>query len=529
MHITIIGSGPSIIPILAEIRQRQLPFNVTIISSDSLGFGCHKVTLEEYFQLNTISSEVNLSPFSYREIGAPTLYEWAERKNKKWPQNMNSGGRESMRLSIFDHFPRAWLGEYSHDIATQLVNEINEFGSVTLIKGIAEDIYSDRVIYRTNGNIASLTTNAVILATGHGISIDNPANRVPDNCKLSIKGMGLSAVDMLYAVTIGKGGHFTGNGLDMEYIRSGREPVITMSSLSNKPFRYRPLTSKNEPDHICYFIHSKNTQHIDDNSSWKKDIMPLVYLEISINNLYHHYWLTKDYRNMSVIMEYLSSDNYEALERLALENNFYNEIEGIIEPSYPSKNNHYHQDIISFIYSDINEAKKGLYGSSLKFGIEVFRSLRENIRDLFNKIKKNQTEASYFYKTINPMINRNVICHQIERGYESIALSKAGVLKFATGVNDADYEINGFVDNDKQLLFDNLKKRGVEFINYINNKVKVDSNNKLYNPLFLGYAIGPVTEGNTYYNHYVSGGKAASHIEWQAKNIINSLIEKDAS
>jgi len=529
MNITIIGSGPSVVPLLSEIQQQKLSANITIISPGKLGVGCHKIELGEYCQLNTISSEVNMSPCSSRKYGVASLYEWAEKKQKQWPENMNGGGRESLRLSVFDHFPRAWLGEYSHDIAVALVDDIQQFGSVTCIDGIVEDICHDSVIYRSDKKVQSVKTDVVLLATGHGIQVDQPADAVPDNGTLAIKGVGLSAVDMLYAVTVGKGGKFMGSGFDTQYIPSGREPAITMSSASKKPFRYRPLISKNEPEHICYFMSSAHTEHIDQYSSWEDDILPLVYLDISLNHLYHQYWVSNEYSKMEAILEHVKNNHYVTLKELSLNHSFYNLIDSVLNPINFRIDSHYHQDVIDFIESDLNEARKGLYGSSLKFSIEIFRSLRDEIRSLFSKIKDNKQEAEYFFKKINPMMNRNVICHQIERGFESIALSRSGILTFVPESTNADYEINGFVNHDKQILFDNLKEKGVEFISYMYNRIKTDANNKICSPYFLGYAIGPVTEGNSYYNHYVSGGKTPSHLEEQAKMIIHSLMKETVS
>ena len=63
---------------------------------------------------------------------------------------------------------------------------------------------------------------------------------------VAIGGFGLSAIDVLSALTVGRGGTFRRDQGDVEYVPGGREPRIVMYSRSGVPCRARPLVTRFE-------------------------------------------------------------------------------------------------------------------------------------------------------------------------------------------------------------------------------------------------------------------------------------------
>jgi len=60
----------------------------------------------------------------------------------------------------------------------------------------------------------------------------------PPGSSIAVAGMGLVAFDVLTALTVGRGGTFEDVGNRKRYLRSGREPVITL--YSDPAFRTAP-------------------------------------------------------------------------------------------------------------------------------------------------------------------------------------------------------------------------------------------------------------------------------------------------
>ena len=60
--------------------------------------------------------------------------------------------------------------------------------------------------------------------------------------------MGLVAVDVVTALTIGRGGEFVENGAGLRYRPSGREPLVQLFCRSGLPFTAKSVTGKDRSD-----------------------------------------------------------------------------------------------------------------------------------------------------------------------------------------------------------------------------------------------------------------------------------------
>jgi hypothetical protein len=71
---------------------------------------------------------------------------------------------------------------------------------------------------------------------------------IPASASVAVSGMGLVAVDVVTALTIGRGGEFVENGGALSYRPSGREPRLQLFCRSGLPFTAKSVTGKDRTD-----------------------------------------------------------------------------------------------------------------------------------------------------------------------------------------------------------------------------------------------------------------------------------------
>ena len=71
---------------------------------------------------------------------------------------------------------------------------------------------------------------------------------IPADSTVAVAGMGLVAVDVVIALTVGRGGKFVENGSGLRYRPSGREPLVQMFSRSGLPFTAKSVTGVDRSD-----------------------------------------------------------------------------------------------------------------------------------------------------------------------------------------------------------------------------------------------------------------------------------------
>ena len=71
---------------------------------------------------------------------------------------------------------------------------------------------------------------------------------MPTDSTVAVSGMGLVAVDVVTALTIGRGGEFVENGDGLRYRPSGREPRLQLFCRSGLPFTAKSVTGVDRTD-----------------------------------------------------------------------------------------------------------------------------------------------------------------------------------------------------------------------------------------------------------------------------------------
>ena len=104
-------------------------------------------------------------------------------------------------------------------------------------------------------NGSAVVVDHVIVTSGHTANQDVDGSReinpypvtpyvetIPAGAKVAVSGMGLVAVDVVTALTIGRGGEFVEDGGGLSYRPSGREPAVRLYCRSGLPFTAKSVT-----------------------------------------------------------------------------------------------------------------------------------------------------------------------------------------------------------------------------------------------------------------------------------------------
>ncbi|YCK36332.1 FAD/NAD(P)-binding protein [Actinomadura sp. ATCC 39365] len=73
-----------------------------------------------------------------------------------------------------------------------------------------------------------------------GLAVEMPLDVLPPGAAVAVRGLGLTFYDVLRAVTLGRGGRFTGGSGGLRYLPSGNEPRLLAMSRGGLPFLARP-------------------------------------------------------------------------------------------------------------------------------------------------------------------------------------------------------------------------------------------------------------------------------------------------
>jgi uncharacterized NAD(P)/FAD-binding protein YdhS len=456
------------------------------------------------------------------------------------------------------------LGRYLSWAYTQLIEQAP--------RNIAIEVFRENAVrieqasragpYRVVGDKQSeALADKVFITIGHATAtkksnIRQPRtatfSRVPDHAVVEIQGLGLSAMDALASLTLGKSGSFERDmSGQLVYEPSGREPQITLFSRSGLPFLARPEGLAEHRRHrpalftearIAAIRQTEGENALD----FEQHIRPLLeaemvlaYYEASGESVGAAFELRETLQSLSA-----SVRDEEALlaERMAIASlaSRYGRFdpESYLLTSIPDEltGEAYQDWVMSYLQDDLNESRLGLPASARKCALEVWRDLREVIRQAVNFDGLTASSRANFYSVISPMINRLVAGPHIQRQEEFLALLRSGVVRLlrasdisserarriTTAFSESDREEisrQGYLieaqvsrldaDSHQSPLAATLIEEGLltpaEQVPF---GVKVDKHG---HPITAAgtvlqdvWVLGPLAEGSTYYNHYVS-------------------------
>ncbi|MDQ1212585.1 FAD/NAD(P)-binding protein [Pantoea anthophila] len=558
LHIGIVGGGPRGLVVLERLThyatRYAIPLVISVIDPQQPGAGVHSPSLPEYKMLNTVAGQITLFPDENMLAACEesrtvyTFIEWC-RKHKSLPDFWYS--HENSRLCSWDFLPRSWLGEYLQWAYDYIVSQAGPAVTVRHIPAAAVDI--DRVtdqkfmIFLSNEEI--FYVDAVYLTTGHGHGSDEASEYIAPGASVLLQGMGLTAIDTIADWTTGRGGRFRlSSGGIPEYIPSGKEPEVFLTSRSGLPFRCRPesLTLGGNITRDAVIFRTDRVQRLKDELpigiDFEHQVLPLIRAEMKA--AYYSIHLMKD----------VGADKALRFREALRKADSWTEINGIMQDAVSRYGEFNEGDLLAAslpqdippdsyvtwlvneMAEDLNESITGVTHSPVKAASEVWRNCRHQLRILMDDSGLSDTSRTLFYMRYAPVINRLVAGPQKERHQELLALIHAGVVKplhpDVAKYHRYDHAIQALIRSEKPgldmpPLVKKMVSKGLLTIktsgrSYVD--VRADGRPSALKSGAHMWVFGPLCEGATYYNHYVPSPGSFSRSSNDADCSIRELL-----
>ena len=274
LRIAIIGLGPwgvcALERVVTTARQEHGPgvdVAVHVIEPGTPGSGVYGVEQPDYLLLNNPCGELSLYPFEIEEYQPPYavgLYEWAVARGYHWVDDRCVIDPTGQPIERHHFLPRRLMGEYLQWFYRALVASAPPGVHVVHHPTAAVDLVARRngteEVHLAHGG--TVVVDHVIVTSGHtsnrsaddGRRMLNPypvgsyVDAIATDATVAISGMGLVAVDVVTALTIGRGGNFVDTGGGLRYLPSGREPRLQLFCRSGLPFTVKSVTGKDRSD-----------------------------------------------------------------------------------------------------------------------------------------------------------------------------------------------------------------------------------------------------------------------------------------
>ncbi len=261
--VALVGLGPwglsAMERFIAAARQAPLAtLTLHIVEPGRPGGGVFSADQPDYMILNTPCGQHSMYPFpeapGERRLGVG-FFEWATRRGYRWRGTDCVTQGPGQPVGPHDFLPRRLMGEYLEWAYEVLVEEAPSNVRLVRYRTVATDIEprpDGEIVHLRNGE--TVFVDHVLITAGHmqeaeggtatapaGTASPYPVERylsdVRPGQKVAIEGMGLVALDIVTAMTIGLGGRYADEGDGrLRYHASGREPQMYMFSRGGYPY-----------------------------------------------------------------------------------------------------------------------------------------------------------------------------------------------------------------------------------------------------------------------------------------------------
>ena len=381
-----------------------------------------------------------------------------------------------VNISNNDYTSRAMAGRYLSDGFDSIVSNLPENVDGKYIIGEVVDIQNDSGKYslslKTEGD-KNYTHQAnqydhVLLATGHPKHRDTkealqyqsfadehemagyipfvyPAesvfSKVPPSCSVGMKGMGLTFVDAVLALTEGKGGQFVRDGKTekLTYIPSGEEPkIIYPFSRSGLPMIPR-ISVPIENNELLFFTkYALQKLESGKKLNFEEQIWPLLKQDM----IFAYYDIAM--KNAGDPEGLAGCDNFEDVERLVAETHkkypsilrFDAErfLESLQEAEFHK--NKTHNQYIKSLYNDyLQEARKGELMSPMAAVTAVWRKAAPLFCEVYSFGGLTPESQRYFDYSMRAKLIRVTYGPPVKSAEKLYALMEFGILNFNAAKN----------------------------------------------------------------------------------------------
>jgi hypothetical protein len=444
---------------------------VHVVEPARPGSGVYDVTQPDYLVLNNPCGQLSLYPFA-SEDHQPTyglgLYEWARAEGYGWVGETCVRDRSARPVEPHDFLPRRLMGEYLGWFYGALVAAAPTGVEIIHHRAAAVDL-----IARTDGtelvcldNGEWLLVEHVIVTSGHTANEDHAevvphqrqlspypvtryADKLPDGLRVGVSGMGLVAIDVVTALTVGRGGEYVEEGGRLTYRPSGREPKLVMFSRSGLPFCAKSVSGVDRTDVYKPIICTPDVleamtagpagsrRQVDVRS----ELLPVMFAEMC-----GRYYAQRAFQaggnsvaDGAAVRERLEQawrggGFEEELGRLAAELGPFDPKELFFGPELNhGSSEEYERAVYRMLEDDFREASVPGGASPVKSASEVFRIFRDPMRSVVEQGGLSLDSYLDFNADICSRIKRLVAGPPASRSLQFLALMDAGIIRAPFG------------------------------------------------------------------------------------------------
>ncbi|PRG09642.1 hypothetical protein C6Q14_05895 [Burkholderia ambifaria] len=469
ISIAIIGLGPRGVTVLERLVEhaRNIPagvaLDITVFDAGECGQGAHPSSQPDHLMINTVASQVTMfAPSSeLGRHGAPSLVEWAHDSGYRYVDGAfrRASVDAGRPLNEADHLPRSLLGEYLSWVYARIVAALPRSVAVTHRRARVVDLVPANRGYELHvDDSAPAFAHYVFLTTGHGTrrptesdqrlaqfaerhQVNNAQlayvpspypietlNDIAPTATVAIQGFGLTAHDVVSALTIGRGGRYVERDGELEYQKSGLEPQILLFSRNCLPFAARGINQKGltgrhrprffTPDAVAALRAAALDTTGDSRIDFRADVLPLIIKEMA-----YAYRLALQGGNVDADGFEPNADELHAIGQILWP------LEGRRFESFDA----FHTFFFTLMRDDLHHALLGNLTSPVKAATDVLRDTRDALRAAVEYGGLTPDSHRYFVDEFNAITNRVSFGPPLRRNREHLALHRAGLLDIAGG------------------------------------------------------------------------------------------------
>jgi hypothetical protein len=440
---------------------------VHVIEPGTPGSGVYDVTQPDYLLLNNACGELSLYPFETepdQPCYAAGLYDWAVAQGYRWVGARCAIDPTGQPIEPHHFLPRRLMGEYLQWFYCALLA-----GAPPNVHIVHHPTAAVDVVARRDGREqvrladgGTVVVDHVIVTSGHTANqgadhdgrvfapypVASYVDTIPAGASVALSGMGLVAIDVVTALTIGRGGDFVDNGGPLRYQPSGREPRVQLFCRSGLPFTAKSVTGRDRSDVYKPLICT--TEALDALSGRtngrrrlvdvRSELLPLLFAE-----MYARYYAQSAFQASGAVAEGAAVREHlgaawaegrfdEELARLAARFGSF-DAEALFFGRLPKFgcSDDYERFVYHSLADDLREAEVPNGASPVKSASEVFRIFRDRMRSVVEQGGLSLDSYLDFNADICSRIHRLVAGPPALRSRQMLALIDAGVVRTPYG------------------------------------------------------------------------------------------------
>ena len=573
---------------------------VEVIDPACTGAGVHDLSQPDYLLLNTTCSQVSMFPDSCTVGGdtgsaGPSLHAWVAERGLRLAADGYTVGQTGRPIRPTDFLPRRLLGEYLSWFFGQLRAQAAGHVLLNMHAATAVDLSpaaDDRLLVSLSDG-SCVQVSQVFLTTGYTPNSTARGRSAPPRLiaepyplperlaglaagqPVAIAGFGLSAMDVMSCLTVGRGGRFVNRDGSLDYLPSGHEPALLMYSRSGIPCRARPQVVEFGPKYQPLAFTSAGIDAVRARRrgplDFDADVLPLILAEMRIAYRRCQARCAGGDAEVALDRALGQAGSGTDLARLTAALDEMDARLGRFDAAATLDGSAgmdladaaaYQRWLSGYVSADLAEGLSGFAGSPVKAALDVLRELRDTFRYAVDFGGLTPASLDEFTRRTIPAVNRAVVGPQYERHLELLALMAAGVARVpfgpapevrlnrdacrwtirATRLRSAySAEVDWLVAAQVPLpavassaspLLASLHRKGwirphradsalVRGIDIDRDQHPIDADGV---PDHRIWVLGPLCEGATFYNNLVPSPKMASRPVFDAHRCVNAML-----